>query len=64
MSIWGQAYMCCVIIKDWWLNWFEPVPHEPFPVDEHSMAELDFTHIAITIDDLVIFLQEVCPLKI
>jgi hypothetical protein len=64
MSIWGQAYMCCVIIKDWWLNWFEPVPHEPFPVGDHSMAELDFTHIAITIDDLVIFLQEVCPLKI
>jgi len=64
ISIWGQAYMCCIIIKDWWLNWFEPIPHEPFPVGEHSMAELDFTHIAVTIDDLVVFLQEVCPLKI
>ncbi|MCL6579344.1 MAG: hypothetical protein K6T73_08160 [Candidatus Bathyarchaeota archaeon] len=64
LSIWGQAYMSCVIIKDWWLDWFEPIPHEPFPVSEHSMAELDFTHIAVTVDDLRVFLQEVCPLKI
>jgi len=64
MSIWGQAYMCCVIIKDWWLNWFEPVPHAPFPVDEHSEANIDYTTTAITVDDLRTFLVEVCPLKI
>lgn len=64
VSIWGQAYMCCVIIKDWWLNWYEPVPHEPFPVGEHSEANIDYTHIAIAMDDLVTFIQEICPLKI
>jgi len=60
-SLLGEAFNCCVIIKDWWLDWFEPVPHEPFPVGEHSEAELDFEHIAVTIDDLVVFLQEICP---
>lgn len=60
----GEAYNCCVIIKDWWLDWFEPVPHEPFPVGDHSEAEIDFTHGALTVDDLVVFLAEVCPPKI
>jgi len=64
VSLVGEAFNCCIIIKDWYLNWFEPVPHEPFPVGEHSEAEIDYTHIAVTIDDLVTFLQEVCPLKI
>ena len=64
VSLVGEAFNCCIIIKDWYLNWFEPVPHEPFPVGDHSMADIDFEHIAVTVDDLVIFLQEVCPLKI
>jgi len=64
MSIWGQAYMCCIIIKDWWLNWYEPVPHEPFDVTAHNSATLDFEHAALTVDDLRVFLQEICPLKI
>jgi len=64
MSMWGEAYMCCLIIKDWWLNWYEPVPHAPFPVGEHSMARIDYTHGAYTVTDLRTFLQEICPLKI
>lgn len=61
VSFLGEAFNCCAIIKDWYLDWFEPVPHAPFPAGEHSEAELDFEHIAVTIDDLVVFLQEVCP---
>jgi hypothetical protein len=64
ISLVGEAYNCCLIIKDWYLNWYEPVPHEPFDVSAHSEVQLDYTHAAITVEDLVTFLQEVCPAKI
>ena len=63
-SMWGVGYMCCLIIKDWTQDWFEPIPHDPFPVHEHSEADIDYTHGAYTITDLRTFLQEVCPPKI
>ena len=63
-SIWGSAYMCCLIIKDWWKDWFEPDPHAPFPAAEHSEADIDYTHGAFTVTDLRTFLQEICPLNI
>ena len=64
VSLWGTAYMCCIIIKDWYMDWFEPTPHDPFPVADHSMARLVYSHGAFTITDLRTFLQEVCPLSI
>lgn len=63
-SMWGSAYMCCLIIKDWYQDWFEPTPHEPFPVGEHSEADIDYTHGAYTVTDLRTFLQEICPAHI
>lgn len=62
-SFWGTCPFCCLIIKDWFKDWFEPEPHDPFPVGEHSQAEILYTHGAYDMY-LRTFLQEVCPLKI
>lgn len=64
VSLWGTAYMCCIVIKDWMKTWFDPEPHAPFPVGAHSEADIDYTHGALTVTDLRTFLQEVCPLSI
>lgn len=68
VSLWGAAYMCCMVVKDWWRTWFDPTPHAPFPAGEHSEAELRFHHTVpagVTLNpELRIFLQEVCPLGI
>ena len=53
----GENYMACQTIKDWENT-------EPFDVDAHSEAEIDFTHAIVNMEDLRIFLTEVCPLKI
>ena len=57
MTFRGEHYMCCVTIKDW-------EDTEPFPVMEHSAAQLDFTHAIVNMEDLRIFITEVCPLYI
>lgn len=64
ISIWGNTYMCCLIIKDWFAHPRFPQPMEPFPVAEHSEANIDYEHGAYTVTDLRTFLQEVCPLGI
>lgn len=65
VSIWGSCYMCCLVIKDWLAHPRVPQPMEPFPVAEHSEANLEYHHFAgVEVEDLRTFIQEVCPLSI
>ena len=65
VSIWGSAYMCCLIIKDWWAHPRFPQPMEPFPVADHSQAQIDYHHEDPgQMEDIRTILQEVCPAKI
>ena len=57
LSIKGGMFCCNQMIKDWFNG-------DPFPVDDHSMAQIIYDHGAYTVTDLRTWLQEVCPLTI
>lgn len=65
VSLWGTAYMCCLIIKDWFIQPQHGLEKfNPFPVMEHSEADIEYTVAGYDVEDLRTFLQEVCPPKI
>lgn len=57
LTIHGAMYFCNVMIKDWFGG-------DPFPVSEHSEAQIDYSHGAFTVDDLRTWIQEYCPMSI